>query len=84
MTEPAAPEVDPLSSPDAMRKALAAGPAPPFEERDWDANMQQQKDEAQKLYEQSLAKWKVKNNFNGKKVTWTLRFSEVIRVADDQ
>ncbi len=63
---------DPLSSPDAMVRAVASFPAPPEKSPDWDIQSPAQRKETRQQYQKDLADWNKTHDFRKQHVRWRL------------
>ena len=75
-TKPAEEPVsaDPLSSPDAMLKALSSLPRPPEKSPTWDTLTADKRKAALETYNSDLAQWNKTHDFHKQQVKWRLNF----------
>ena len=76
--EPEEPiSADPLSSPDAMIRAIASYPLRPEKSPDWDAKSAAMREEAQQLYKKDLAGWDKTHDYHKQHVRWRVTVQAV-------
>lgn len=63
---------DPLSSPDAMVRAIASFPTQPEKSPDWDVKSAPERLEAQQQYKKDLADWNKTHEYRKQHVRWRL------------
>ena len=69
---------DPLSSPDAMVRAIASFPTPPEKCPDWDIQTPDQRKETKQQYQKDLADWNKTHDFRKQHVRWRLIVQAVL------
>jgi hypothetical protein len=76
--EPEEPIIaDPLSSADAMIRAIASFPPRPEKSPDWDAKSTALREEAQQQYKKDLAEWDKTHDFHKQHVRWRVTVQAV-------